>query len=487
MSQRPSLLESIKGHIKERPDQVKLTETTFLADFEPSEIKDTLSALYKEKSLFLRLLATVLNSIFTQRRAVFLFSRPILQELLKRDENVMKRKTLNGTEFKELMINLDKKFFRRLACGKKDEQQASVHKLVHAELLSLLQSLVSDDTIKSQEEQCLQVFNSYKKTSNETSNVSAIDPEDDNGFVSEEQKSQEQIKKFSLNSEEGNKSSFRSCQNDQQGNTGADRAKDAESTVPRNKESSSGFKKNVVDQSSPKEVISSIDPVLIAKAMKAINPYPEKFDLAALQKTIDVMVTTLPIAEVRDVLLKKIAIVVSNQKMAVWESEFINRLDRSLEKARQKHDQFQKSKNELEYGEWVISKEYQGSHGKDPRRWNLSYTEEYLELLHNIGDEHFCYIRESGICLEFKMAWSNDYKRIWYLEFVCQNQDFSTKEAALAAIKERCHESLAVHRPTPKLSEEDLENLLAKEKAEENRQIQLLLDRCRREGIKLAI
>ncbi len=160
-----ALLDSINKHFKERPEQAKLTETSAIKDLEPSDIRDVIETLYADKMLNKRLLATLLNSIFTQHRAVFLFSRRIFEDILRGDSN-SKRKTINSEEFANFMINIKNSFVEQLTLSEdKEEHKANVYELFHKELLAHLREHVTTKIIKAQRDQCLGIFNSYDKTS----------------------------------------------------------------------------------------------------------------------------------------------------------------------------------------------------------------------------------------------------------------------------------------------------------------------------------
>lgn len=167
------LLNSIKDHYKKRPDQAKLTETSLASELDPSEIKEVIETLYKEKNLNLKLLASVLNSIFTQHRGVFLFSYRICQDLVKNDKNI-KRKSLNGDEYFNFMINTEGKFIERIseAC---EDKRATVYKLSDKIILQHLLTVISTKILKEQEQQCLTIFNAYGKSSQKTSQKTSRD------------------------------------------------------------------------------------------------------------------------------------------------------------------------------------------------------------------------------------------------------------------------------------------------------------------------
>lgn len=161
------LLKSIREHLKQRPDQAKLSQTSLVKDLEPSEMKIVIEGLYADKELNNKLFASVLNSIFTQHRGVFLFSRHIMEELIKNDKN-LKRKTINGSEYANFMINTCGRFIEQITEAS-EEKKATVYKLSDKAILEHLLTLISKKILKEQEEQCLTIFNSYDETSKKTS------------------------------------------------------------------------------------------------------------------------------------------------------------------------------------------------------------------------------------------------------------------------------------------------------------------------------
>ncbi len=188
-----SLLESIKDHYKKRPDQAKLSETSLVEDLEPSEMREVITALYQEKQLNMRLLACVLNSMFTQHRGVFLFSKRILEDLVKNDKN-MKRKSFNGDEYANFMLNTEGTYIERITEAS-EEKRATVYKLSHKGILQNLLGVISKKILEAQEQQCLDIFNSYGKTSQKTSQETSRDlnRSDKTSYAS---KQESEVKKF---------------------------------------------------------------------------------------------------------------------------------------------------------------------------------------------------------------------------------------------------------------------------------------------------
>jgi hypothetical protein len=168
-----SLVSSIKAHFRERPQQAKLTQMTALRNIQPPEAQEAIRALYADLDLNMKFFGRMLNSIFTQKRGTFLFSRPLLEKLMMNDKNRSTRKSVSGEEYDNLMINLGNVFLKRLAHGQKGEHRASIYKLIHPGLVAILKKLVSEETLLAQEEQCLEIFNSYgQKKSKASTKVS---------------------------------------------------------------------------------------------------------------------------------------------------------------------------------------------------------------------------------------------------------------------------------------------------------------------------
>ena len=85
-----------------KPEQMKLTEISILAEFGDPDFKYSLAECYGAKSLHTTLLAVIFNSAATMERDAFLFSRPIFEGLLSKDSRVG-RKTLSGDEYRKFM------------------------------------------------------------------------------------------------------------------------------------------------------------------------------------------------------------------------------------------------------------------------------------------------------------------------------------------------------------------------------------------------
>ncbi len=168
------LLKSVERVIGNSPrESVKLTEVRHLEDIHNEELRLVLQGMYKHQYLEYRLLATVINSIFTQDRAVFLFSRRILADLLKNDPNIV-RNGLNSQEYLKFSASCigSDKIIKTILASKKDDNKASVCELIHAEFLNLLKLQISEDIIAIQRNQTVGLYNSKESSKSKNTNTS---------------------------------------------------------------------------------------------------------------------------------------------------------------------------------------------------------------------------------------------------------------------------------------------------------------------------
>lgn len=96
------IAKDILASIDASPEMIKLNKTKHRDSFD-GDRSEILNHLYSHRELVPKLLASIYNSIFTQKRLVFIFSKRILQELVTNDPN-RKRKTINGDEYKRLVL-----------------------------------------------------------------------------------------------------------------------------------------------------------------------------------------------------------------------------------------------------------------------------------------------------------------------------------------------------------------------------------------------
>lgn len=171
------ILKTIKNMVENKPEQIRLEATSrkkaFLSkeNIDPQtaqEIVKLLDGLYGHKELNSRLLASMINAIFTQRRGVFLFSQNIMNTLLKGDKNLRKRNSINGDEYKDFISwALSHKIFERIATG--NLNQSSVYELSFISVKNILIQLTINDIFNLQRQQAIDLFNEYGKSSNKTS------------------------------------------------------------------------------------------------------------------------------------------------------------------------------------------------------------------------------------------------------------------------------------------------------------------------------
>jgi len=89
--------------------------TKNLSEFQNDELQELLQELYSSKDKNKRFLATIINSIFTGKRAYFGLSRQLFTQLLSNDPNI-KANTISGSDFKQL-LNLELKKYCSMIIG----------------------------------------------------------------------------------------------------------------------------------------------------------------------------------------------------------------------------------------------------------------------------------------------------------------------------------------------------------------------------------
>jgi hypothetical protein len=159
----------------------KLTETTMIDSLVDEDIKKLLKPLYDSTVITRNITACVLNSVFTEHKATFLFSRKILADLLKQDQN-LKRNTVNSQSFRNLYDWWeDTKLLAVIKDGEHD-RKASVVELTHHELIAAFITMTGKAFMELQRSRCIAVYDkgahpmpSPKKKSQEKSPVSVSD------------------------------------------------------------------------------------------------------------------------------------------------------------------------------------------------------------------------------------------------------------------------------------------------------------------------
>lgn len=151
-----------------RTDQIILSEVSKLQDFEDPALVEALKSMYENEILNLRLMAVVINSTVTQSKITFLFSKRILENLLKKCKSI-KRSTISGQEYKAFMTwSRNNKWLTLLASGK-GIGSASVVEMTYSPVIQIILKKVTQDFITAQRDNCLKLHTTSQETSHQTS------------------------------------------------------------------------------------------------------------------------------------------------------------------------------------------------------------------------------------------------------------------------------------------------------------------------------
>ena len=144
-----------------RPEKVRLMSTQRLKDIDDAEVAEFLDALYKSGNVLKRMLATIFNSVFSESKATFMFSRSIYADLLASDKNV-KRNTVNSEEYRALWgFMVGNGYFSALKLSQKGVRAAAVLELTNEALLKEFDSRVAKSFRELQKTKCLAAFDTY--------------------------------------------------------------------------------------------------------------------------------------------------------------------------------------------------------------------------------------------------------------------------------------------------------------------------------------
>lgn len=145
--------------INTQPDESysKLTTTTMIQSWADADTKILIEGLYASAVPAHKMTASVLNAVFTERKATFLFSKRILEDLIKQDKNI-DRSSVNSESFKKICDWWSQTGLFYIAMDGGDDRKASVLELAKDELLTKFDSMVGKDFRSLQRERCLEVF-----------------------------------------------------------------------------------------------------------------------------------------------------------------------------------------------------------------------------------------------------------------------------------------------------------------------------------------
>lgn len=146
-----------------------IKEIGSLSDFN-TETQEVLKFLYSSTGNQLRM-ATIINSIFHQNLQTFMFSKPILNKLYEKDNNISLN-SLNTHQYKAFFENFK-------SCGvfvvlrESTNNRAGVYKLVQNELVALLHKNCSQKFFDGQEKFAVDYFDNYDQHKNKKVEIQA--------------------------------------------------------------------------------------------------------------------------------------------------------------------------------------------------------------------------------------------------------------------------------------------------------------------------
>ena len=150
-----NLIETI---LSSQPEESlsKLTRTTKDITLLPYGAKEVCTPFYNSTMLEVKILASILNAIFTERKATFLLSKRILDSLVKQDGN-LERNSLDSQSFSKFISWLsDKNIIREVKPSTKDK--AAVYELSSPDLIDAFDRLVGQDYRAAQKTRCIKVY-----------------------------------------------------------------------------------------------------------------------------------------------------------------------------------------------------------------------------------------------------------------------------------------------------------------------------------------
>ena len=163
MEQKGTLLDQVQQELRDA--SLKPIETTKKSQMPAGEPWDLIKALYASKDPGQRILASLLNAIFTSKMIVFLFSKRIMTNILEADKN-LNRNTLDSSALK-VCAGFKISFFTEIRPSSKGidgKPCAALWVLTHAQLRPLLEKHIGKDSAKLLE-QIAYAENEYSKRS----------------------------------------------------------------------------------------------------------------------------------------------------------------------------------------------------------------------------------------------------------------------------------------------------------------------------------
>lgn len=193
--------------LEETPLQIKLTKTTPLAKLSDEE-REMIEPLYKNRGnerAVMKIIASVMNAVFTQKRIYFLFSKGILEELIKNDPNT-KRATIDGQTYKLVFEKMRTSGTFEVVKGYQahGKRKASIVELRYGKARTIVEHWFGKGIANEQLRQAVDLYTKYDKTSHKTSR----DNENGNANDNANEFLQSNLDPFSVVTEEENSGSY---------------------------------------------------------------------------------------------------------------------------------------------------------------------------------------------------------------------------------------------------------------------------------------
>lgn len=149
----------------------KLLLTGSVSDFK-GEFGKGLTDLYNSPKVSRKLTACVLNAVFFESKATFLFSHSILENLIKHDVN-LSRSSLDGQSYAGLMEYWSQQGLFSVVCDGSACRKASVIELIAEDLIEIFDQelggpVAGENYRQRQKERCTQTFSKGKENTEST-------------------------------------------------------------------------------------------------------------------------------------------------------------------------------------------------------------------------------------------------------------------------------------------------------------------------------
>lgn len=162
-----SLRDLIKDYDYTTKDCLLKETTEELSIFKVNELQGMLEDMYSHKKANIKMMASVINAIFTHHAQTFLLTKKSLIALIKQD-SLQKKTNISGQEYKlfyhVLTTNGHFETLREATSNK-----SGVYKLVEAEMVESLHKLHSTDWFNNQEKKVVDYYDESTKEKPELS------------------------------------------------------------------------------------------------------------------------------------------------------------------------------------------------------------------------------------------------------------------------------------------------------------------------------